>query len=89
MTEDTQFCPDCGTEVGGQGSNDDHAGLKVLGLLLSFISIFFLPVILGPAAMFCGYRLSKHGEDQWGRGLMLAGGFCMTVGMLLALAILL
>ena len=83
----SEFCDECGVEVGSVVRDDTNTRLKASGIISGSLALVFLPIVLGPFSMICGYLLYDRGEHVWGKGIA-AGGLVSTIlGTVLALAI--
>ena len=82
----SEYCEECGVGVGTTGRSDNSVTtrLKASGLISAVLSLVFLPIILGPLSMVCGYLLYDRGEEAWGKGIAVVGFVGMVVGSVLA-----
>ncbi len=63
-----------------------HSGLAVTGVILSVLSLFFLPYVLATIAIILGYMAYKRGDDNvsmWAMGI----GVASLVGTLIVSAV--
>jgi len=83
----SDYCDECGIEVGSIAHDDTSTRLIASGIISGSLALVFLPIILGPFSVVCGYLLYDRGERAWGKGIA-AGGLASTIlGTILALAI--
>lgn len=70
-----------GTKV-GSGAR----AMTIIGFVCAAISLLFIPIVFGPAAIILGVLAYKRG-DRLGLWAAIAGGVCMVVGMILGMAV--
>lgn len=73
-----------GRREGETDDADDRSGgngLGVTALILSFVSIFFLPAILGPAGIIVGYIAFRSGARTTGIWAMVIGAFALVMSL--------
>lgn len=71
-----------GEEDGAEASDRPGGnGLGVTALILSLVSIFFLPAILGPAGIIVGYIAFRGGARTTGIWAMVIGAFALIMAL--------
>lgn len=61
---------------------DKHTAYIAAGLASAAVAVYLLPVIFGPAAVYCGVRLYQTDDRPTGAAVALAGGLGLLVGSL-------
>jgi len=84
----SEFCDECGVEVGVHAANETNKKLKASGIISGALSLIFLPIVFGPISIICGYLLYDRGEKEWGKWIAIGGAVAMVVGFLLSYIIL-
>lgn len=85
IARDVAACPSCGAETEDQEEEDGDSllgktGYTALGGICGLISFIVIPIVFGPIAMFCGYKVYQHHSERLGIGLMVLGGAGLIVG---------
>ncbi|CCW34742.1 hypothetical protein CTKA_00240 [Chthonomonas calidirosea] len=63
----------------------DAIGWIIGSVVCMFISLFFFPIVFGPVAILCGYKVKQSGNGRLGTGLMVAASVCMFLGILIGI----
>ncbi|HEU0130204.1 MAG TPA: hypothetical protein VFQ85_04340 [Mycobacteriales bacterium] len=61
--------------------------LSIVGFVCAALSLLFLPIVFGPAAIICGIVAWRKG-DRLGVWAAVAGVVCMIAGMAIGVAVL-
>jgi len=64
--------------------NDVHAGMGWLAVVLSIISFFIMPVILGAAGVIVGFMAKRRGADTLGNTAIIAGAISILLTLFFA-----
>lgn len=80
----SEFCDECGVEVGTRAASETNKRLKASGIISGALSLVFLPILFGPISMVCGYLLYDRGEKEWGKWIAVGGFVAMVLGVALA-----
>ena len=80
----SEFCDECGVEVGAVATDGTNKKLKASGIISAALSLIFLPVVFGPISIACGYLLYDRGDEEWGKWIGIGGLVAMVIGMVLA-----
>lgn len=80
----SDFCDDCGVEIGAMAAGETNNKLKASGIISGALSLVILPVVFGPISMLCGYLLYDRGEKSWGKWIAIGGFTGMVIGTILA-----
>jgi hypothetical protein len=80
----SEFCDECGVEVGARAAAGTNKKLKASGIISAALSLIFLPIIFGPISIMCGYLLYDRGEGAWGKWIAIGGGVAMVIGFTLS-----
>ncbi len=72
--------------VGPTPNQQPPAGLGWIigGAVCAFLSLLFLPILLGPLGIFLGYMALRADNRTAGIAVMAAAGTCMIVGFILS-----
>lgn len=65
-----------------EGTNEGN-GLGITGLILSLVSIFIWPAVLGPAGMIVGFFAWRRGARTTGIWAMVIGAFALLMALLI------
>ncbi|MFC6793881.1 hypothetical protein ACFQFH_05395 [Halobaculum halobium] len=52
-----------------------------IGAVSGLVGFALLPIVFGPIAIFCGYRVYQNHDETHGIALMAWGGLSLVVGM--------
>ena len=63
-------------------SNSSARTMTIIGFICAAVSLLFLPIVFGPAAIVLGI-LAKSKGDPLGQWAAVAGALCMVAGMAL------
>ncbi|MCD5323593.1 MULTISPECIES: DUF4190 domain-containing protein [Pontibacillus] len=64
--------------------NDVHAGMGWLAVVLSVVSFFILPVILGAAGIIVGFMARRRGAETLGNTAIVAGAISVVLTLVFA-----
>ncbi|KGP90517.1 hypothetical protein N780_05085 [Pontibacillus chungwhensis BH030062] len=64
--------------------NDVHAGMGWLAVVLSVVSFFIMPVILGAAGIIVGFMARRRGAETLGNTAIVAGAISVVLSLVFA-----
>lgn len=64
--------------------NDVHAGMGWLAVVLSIVSFFIMPVLLGAAGIILGFMAKRRGADTLGNTAIIAGAISIVLTLFFA-----
>ncbi|MFT4884960.1 MAG: hypothetical protein ACI8U4_002478 [Natronomonas sp.] len=80
IKEEAEICPNCGVRQSSAPVDDENTtAYLVLGLLSGVFSIFALPIVFAPVAIFCGYKLYENDSTIAGAVVAALGGLGILV----------
>ena len=80
----SEFCDECGVEVGARAAGETNKKLKASGIISAALSLVILPIVFGPISIICGYLLYDRGETAWGKWVAIGGTVAMIIGFALS-----
>ena len=83
----SEFCDECGVEVGARAADGTNKKLKASGIISAALSLIILPIVFGPISIICGYLLYDRGEREWGKWIAIGGSIAMIIGFVLSFLI--
>ena len=60
---------------------------SIIGLVCAIISLLFIPILFGPAAIILGIIARKKGDLNFGLIVIILGAVFMVIGMILGIAV--
>ena len=68
-------------------TNENTGGYMVGAIICAALALFFLPIILGPIAIFLSYKVKAGGDIKTGKILMAVSAVTMVTGMAIGCAL--